>query len=77
MISAENIAEPATSKAHQSALKIKPTQIVVWGYTESLILATYLQGKNIWRLEDGFVRSAALGASHATPYSLVLDKTGF
>lgn len=60
-----------------SRLKIKPSQIIVWGYNENRLLSFYLKTKNIWRLEDGFVRSSALGATHSTPYSLVLDKTGF
>jgi capsular polysaccharide export protein len=58
-------------------LKIKPEQIIIWGYNENRTLSFYLRNKKIWRLEDGFVRSSALGASHSTPYSLVLDKTGF
>lgn len=58
-------------------LKMKPSQIIVWGYNENRLLSFYLKTKNIWRLEDGFVRSSALGATHSTPYSLVLDKTGF
>ncbi|PXY00351.1 capsular polysaccharide export protein, LipB/KpsS family [Halomonas sp. LBP4] len=59
-------------------LKIKPSAALVWGYTETSVLSRYLQLANcpIWRIEDGFVRSAELGASHATPYSLVIDKTG-
>lgn len=60
-----------------SRLKIKPSQIIVWGYNENRLLSFYLKTKSIWRLEDGFVRSSALGATHSTPYSLVLDKTGF
>ena len=60
-------------------LKIRPSQFVIWGYTEKKILTFFLKlkGENVWRIEDGFVRSSALGASHATPYSLVIDKSGF
>lgn len=59
-------------------LKIKPKAIVIWGYTESRNLSKYLKitGYDIWRMEDGFIRSASLGASHSTPYSMVIDKTG-
>ncbi|WP_162623051.1 hypothetical protein [Billgrantia lactosivorans] len=60
-------------------LKVKPAVVLVWGYTESKLLSRYLKLARypVWRIEDGFVRSAELGASHATPYSLVIDKTGF
>lgn len=30
----------------------------------------------VWRIEDGFIRSAGLGSDYAPPLSLVLDKTG-
>ncbi|TCB52216.1 capsular polysaccharide export protein, LipB/KpsS family [Acinetobacter terrestris] len=59
-------------------LDIKPEVAVVWGYTETSFLRFYLNKKKIpiWRVEDGFIRSATLGAAHSTPYSLVIDKTG-
>lgn len=59
-------------------LNPKPDVIVVWGYTENRFIRRYSKNKNIplYRMEDGFVRSALLGASHATPYSLILDKKG-
>lgn len=59
-------------------LDIKPEVAVVWGYTETSFLRFYLNKKKIpiWRVEDGFIRSATLGAVHSTPYSLVIDKTG-
>ena len=61
-----------------SILKIKPSAFIVWGYTESRFLHRSASRGNIpiFRMEDGFIRSAMLGASHATPYSLILDKTG-
>jgi capsular polysaccharide export protein len=60
------------------SLNPKPNFIVVWGYNNDTILEKYAKNKNIplYRMEDGFVRSALLGASHATPYSLILDKKG-
>lgn len=60
-------------------IKIKPEAVLIWGYTESKWLAKYLSVKSfkVWRVEDGFLRSAELGAAHTTPYSLVVDKTGF
>ena len=59
-------------------LKPKPNVIIVWGYTDNSIITKYAKRHNIplYRMEDGFVRSALLGASHATPYSLILDKQG-
>lgn len=60
------------------ALAVKPSCAVVWGYNESKMLRRYLSFSKIeiWRAEDGFIRSADLGASGATPYSLVFDKSG-
>lgn len=51
---------------------------LAWGYQESPEVASYAADRNIplYRLEDGFIRSSALGAQHTMPYSLVLDKTG-
>ncbi len=59
-------------------LNPKPDVIVVWGYTENYFINYYSNRNNIpiYRMEDGFIRSALLGASHATPYSLILDKKG-
>ncbi|NNP69400.1 hypothetical protein [Acinetobacter sp. Ac_5812] len=59
-------------------LSVKPEVVVIWGYTESFWLRMYLNLRNIpiWRMEDAFIRSASLGATHSTPYSLVIDKTG-
>lgn len=56
----------------------KPNVIIVWGYTENHFVRRYSIKKDIplYRMEDGFIRSALLGASHATPYSLILDKKG-
>jgi capsular polysaccharide export protein len=62
-----------------NSLKFKADVFIVWGYTEPYVLRQYARFKKtpIWRMEDGFIRSAELGAAHSTPYSLVLDKTGF
>jgi capsular polysaccharide export protein len=57
-------------------LKIKPERFFIWSYTEKKLLSRYITSISripISRLEDGFIRSSALGASHATPYSLVVD----
>lgn len=57
---------------------IKPEAFIFWGYTEPAIVRWYAQrnGISIFRMEDGFIRSSSLGASHSTPYSLVLDTKG-
>ena len=59
-------------------LNPKPDTIIVWGYTENYMINIFSKMKNIpiYRMEDGFIRSALLGATHATPYSLILDKKG-
>lgn len=59
-------------------LNQKPKAILIWGYNESKYLRKILQkfSYNIWRIEDGFIRSSDLGAAHSTPYSLVVDKKG-
>jgi capsular polysaccharide export protein len=55
-----------------------PSRIYVWGYTDPSWLAAFARKRGIplIRVEDGFLRSAELGASHATPYSLVFDSKG-
>ncbi len=57
---------------------IKPSVFICWGYTESIFVRLYAKTKgiNILRMEDGFLRSSAFGATHSTPYSLVLDSKG-
>src|SRR5690606_29932596 len=48
------------------------------GFTEPRMVRWYASIRHIptFRMEDGFIRSAALGASHATPYSLIVDSKG-
>lgn len=57
---------------------IKPSVFIFWGYTEPYLVRKYaeLNKIKILRMEDGFLRSSALGATHSTPYSLLLDSTG-
>lgn len=57
---------------------IKPDVFIFWGKTEPKMIRLYAKARNIpvYRMEDGFLRSAQLGAAHSTPYSLVLDKGG-
>lgn len=51
---------------------------IFWGFTETKGVRNFAQKRKIpiLRMEDGFLRSSTLGASHSTPYSLVLDATG-
>jgi len=47
----------------------------IWGYTEHAKLADHFQNSNteLNRIEDGFIRSAALGTTLSAPLSLALD----
>jgi len=54
-------------------------KLVFWGYNEPWLVSLYARstkGLQILRAEDGFLRSAELGAAHTTPYSLVFDSRG-
>lgn len=57
---------------------IKPSVFIFWGYTEPYFVRKYAEFNEIkiLRMEDGFLRSSALGATHSTPYSLLLDSRG-
>lgn len=57
---------------------LAPRCFIFWGFTETNGVRNFAKRKNIpvFRMEDGFLRSSTLGASHSTPYSLVLDSTG-
>ncbi|PDT80570.1 hypothetical protein CO676_26580 [Sinorhizobium sp. BJ1] len=53
--------------------------LMIWGYNDASPAVTRLArrlGYNIYRMEDGFIRSVELGANHSTPYSLVVDSKG-
>ena len=60
------------------SLKKPPYAFIFWGRKTPRILQAYatLTRTPIYRIEDGFVRSADLGARRVLPYSLVLDTTG-
>lgn len=51
---------------------------IAWGMSERPEVPAYAEERNfpLYRMEDGFVRSADLGSRHTTPLSLVLDKQG-
>jgi capsular polysaccharide export protein len=53
--------------------------LMIWGYNDVTPAVTSLArrlGYNVYRMEDGFIRSVELGANHSTPYSLVVDSKG-
>jgi capsular polysaccharide export protein len=54
------------------------SQIVVWASREPEGFAerAALQGAQLWRMEDGFLRSVGLGSNHIGGASLVLDDKG-
>ncbi|MFU1912121.1 tetratricopeptide repeat protein [Bordetella hinzii] len=56
----------------------RPSVFIFWGMTEPWLVCQYAKLKRmpILRMEDGFLRSANLGAAHSTPYSLLLDSRG-
>ncbi|MCP4933882.1 MAG: capsular polysaccharide biosynthesis protein [bacterium] len=51
---------------------------VIWGMPDTPVLSDLAADRDIpvWRIEDGFIRSAGLGANHTLPESLMLDKSG-
>ncbi len=68
-----NTASAARSKHFNSTC-----HIITWG-ERAAVEARKLSGDfnvPIWRIEDGFIRSAGLGSDYAPPLSLVLDKQG-
>jgi capsular polysaccharide export protein len=58
-------------------LKSKPI-FLFWGrfVPEAYKKFSEYHSIDIWHMEDGFIRSVGLGASHVLPYSLCLDKKG-
>jgi capsular polysaccharide export protein len=69
-----NSADEAISKGFDPSRD----QIVCWGQRgdeQSKILA-HKYSSNVWKVEDGFIRSTGLGSDYTPPLSLVVDKTG-
>ncbi len=73
---------PFLGKKHlQKALKRglrKNDRIYIWGRKNFLELETYAYEHDIeiYRVEDGFIRSVGLGSDLTQPYSLVIDSRG-
>ena len=68
-----NTASAARSKNFDSSC-----HIITWG-ERAAVEAEKLSNDfkvPVWRIEDGFIRSAGLGSDYAPPLSLVLDKQG-
>ena len=51
-------------------------RIVVWGVREDAIIANRGVADDIYRMEDGFLRSVGLGSDAHAPASLVVDSRG-
>ena len=58
--------------------KYNPAVFICWGFQAYPEAEEYAhqRGIPIYRMEDGFIRSADLGCKHTLPLSLVLDKMG-
>ncbi|WP_445357707.1 capsular polysaccharide biosynthesis protein [Microbulbifer sp. ANSA002] len=62
----------------RAAITRPNTNILVWAskVTDTLVEQCQQNQLNLWRVEDGFLRSAGLGADLVKPSSLVLDACG-
>ncbi len=73
---------PFFSKNHLAKAKEEGldemSRIYIWGKKEFNELEHYAEQKgiNIYRIEDGFIRSVGLGSDLTQPYSLVIDSRG-
>lgn len=58
--------------------RLKDLTFIMWGKSEPHNVSDYAQKNEVpvYRMEDGFIRSAALGSAHTLPLSLVVDKRG-
>jgi len=65
-------------KFHEYLSKNKNYKFLVWGVNlpESAKQYVSMYGVNVLHMEDGFVRSAGLGAFHILPHSICLDAQG-
>jgi capsular polysaccharide export protein len=54
------------------------SHLVVWGqrHSDELLALASKHGVDIWRMEDGFLRSVGLGSDMTVPASLVVDRQG-
>ncbi len=58
--------------------KHSPSLFVFWSMQSKKGAITFAEknGVDVWRVEDGFLRSVGLGAQHIEPLSLAIDKSG-
>ncbi|WP_160841752.1 capsular polysaccharide biosynthesis protein [Halobacillus halophilus] len=60
-------------------MKRVPYKVIVnWGYSHEAAIQKLAKDEKvpIYRIEDGFLRSAGLGSMHTPPYSMCLDTKG-
>ena len=59
-------------------LKDVDLEVVVWSFKneEMGIDLSVCDGKTVWHMEDGFIRSIGRGLDHVPPWSLCLDSQG-
>lgn len=52
--------------------------LIIWGMSKCAAAEELASEGQIpcWRMEDGFIRSIGLGATHILPSSVIIDKTG-
>ena len=53
-------------------------QYVVWSFRDEELKLdlSRCEGKDVWHMEDGFIRSVGRGLDHIPPWSLCLDRQG-
>lgn len=67
---------PITPRAFE-VIKWQPGDVVlVWGHKSDALVQGLPPEVEVWRAEDGFLRSVGLGSDMKRPSSLVLDRTG-
>ncbi len=78
----QHFMNPFFSKNHLAKAKEEGldemSRIYIWGKKEFDEVEHYAEQKgiNIYRIEDGFIRSVGLGSDLTQPYSLVIDSRG-
>jgi len=65
----------SASKLEEILDFVENSELIIWGYKESESISDFIRAKGIKvrRVEDGFVRSIALGAEHSIPASVAID----
>ncbi|MWP61799.1 capsular polysaccharide biosynthesis protein [Gilliamella sp. Pas-s25] len=55
--------------------KLRTEKLLIWGQGKKTLLPI-IERMNLFRVEDGFIRSIGLGSNLVMPYSLVIDELG-